>query len=378
MPSLASARSLLLAVLALAPLTPGCAAVLELPIDCEFDRDCPQTAECSDGVCVTLQAAGGEGEEDRPDEPANPNGDDEPLIINNTPYELVRSDANKCIDVRAASLVEYDPATGFGDITQFDCNDTSAQRFWALERQPGVFAFVNALSARCISLENDLIGQEDNIIQRACSFSAGQLWRPVESGGFVRIESAGSKFVLEVRGTQSVENGLKGTDGDIQQSTFIGSPDQLWKPREAFDFSFIAFDVIGVGSIRVDQNANFAALAGAAAGDDNQGLRVVPGLADPLGLSFESKAFPGRFLRHRGGEVFAEVNDNSALFKDDATFFARAPLGGDGREGLHSLESKNFPGGFLRIVDGKLRQIPTTAADPVIANAATIFFRQRN
>ncbi|UII19972.1 AbfB domain-containing protein [Fulvivirga ligni] len=86
---------------------------------------------------------------------------------------------------------------------------------------------------------------------------------------------------------------------------------------------------------RIDSNVSPAA-------DGN--WKMVPGLAG-AGVSFESTNFPGRFLRHRGGEIWLDNNDGSQLFKEDATFFARAGLA-DGNK--YSFESYNFPGRFIR------------------------------
>ena len=47
---------------------------------------------------------------------------------------------------------------------------------------------------------------------------------------------------------------------------------------------------------------------------------LVPGLADPDGISFESFNFRGRYLRHRNFHLFVEPED-SANLAPDATFF---------------------------------------------------------
>ena len=49
-------------------------------------------------------------------------------------------------------------------------------------------------------------------------------------------------------------------------------------------------------------------------------FKIVSGLADAAGISFESVNFPGHFIRHRGFELFNDCNDHSDLFKLDATF----------------------------------------------------------
>jgi len=71
-----------------------------------------------------------------------------------------------------------------------------------------------------------------------------------------------------------------------------------------------------------------------------------PGLANAGCYSFESRNNPGHFLRHSGYRVRKDPNDNTALFRADATFCAREGLGGGGT----SFESFNFPGRFIRHV----------------------------
>lgn len=68
------------------------------------------------------------------------------------------------------------------------------------------------------------------------------------------------------------------------------------------------------------------------------------------GVSFQSENYPGRYLRHRDGKVFLDVDDGSDLFAKDATFYRRNGLNGRGK----SFESFNFPGSFIRHRDGKL------------------------
>ena len=70
--------------------------------------------------------------------------------------------------------------------------------------------------------------------------------------------------------------------------------------------------------------------------------RIVPGLADATCYSFESRNYPGQYLRHQAFRVRKDANDNSALFKADATWCAQQGTGGV------RLTAWNFPGQFLR------------------------------
>ncbi|RDI26565.1 AbfB domain-containing protein [Lentzea flaviverrucosa] len=65
-----------------------------------------------------------------------------------------------------------------------------------------------------------------------------------------------------------------------------------------------------------------------------------PGLADAACLSFESRNFPGQFLRHSNGRIRTDVNNGTIAA--DATFCAREGSGGT------ALESFNVRGSFVR------------------------------
>ena len=95
-------------------------------------------------------------------------------------------------------------------------------------------------------------------------------------------------------------------------------------------------------------------------------LVVRPGLADAACVSLESSAQPGRFLRHAGYRVQLAGNDDSELFRNDATFCPEPGLAG------HSLtlRSKNFPTHVLRERDGQL-WIDPQADDTRFRNSAT-------
>ncbi|HEU4324201.1 MAG TPA: AbfB domain-containing protein [Roseiflexaceae bacterium] len=75
-------------------------------------------------------------------------------------------------------------------------------------------------------------------------------------------------------------------------------------------------------------------------------FRVVAGLADNSCYSFESRNFPGHYLRHMGYRVRKDPRDGSALFDRDATFCAQpGPAGGT------ALASLNEAGRYIRHYD---------------------------
>jgi Glycosyl hydrolase catalytic core/Alpha-L-arabinofuranosidase B (ABFB) domain len=73
-------------------------------------------------------------------------------------------------------------------------------------------------------------------------------------------------------------------------------------------------------------------------------FKIVRGLADANCFSFEASSSAGSFLRHQNFRLKLDKTDDSVLFKNDATFCARAGLSGTGL----SFEAKNMPGSYIR------------------------------
>ncbi|WNG17287.1 AbfB domain-containing protein [Cystobacter fuscus] len=80
-------------------------------------------------------------------------------------------------------------------------------------------------------------------------------------------------------------------------------------------------------------------------------FKIVAGLADAACYSFESRNYPGSYLRHSNSRIRRDGRDGSALFDQDATFCARNALDGSGNV---SLESKNKPGAYMRHRGGEV------------------------
>ncbi|MFE4368366.1 AbfB domain-containing protein [Streptomyces sp. NPDC056835] len=76
--------------------------------------------------------------------------------------------------------------------------------------------------------------------------------------------------------------------------------------------------------------------------------KVVTGLANSNCYSFESRNYPGEYLRHRDFRVRRDADDGSALFKADATFCAVAGPGGV------RLSSANLPGSYIRHINSEV------------------------
>jgi hypothetical protein len=85
--------------------------------------------------------------------------------------------------------------------------------------------------------------------------------------------------------------------------------------------------------------------ANSAALDKNDGTWIVRrGLASNACVSFESRDFPGDFLRHFNFQLVRQPMDGTAIFRADATFCPQAGRSGTGT----SFASFNFPTRFIR------------------------------
>ncbi|OLF16351.1 glycoside hydrolase family 43 protein [Actinophytocola xanthii] len=87
--------------------------------------------------------------------------------------------------------------------------------------------------------------------------------------------------------------------------------------------------------------------------------RLVPGLADPAGVSFRSVNYPDRYLRHANYAVGLAANDGSTGFAADATFHRVAGLAD---AAWTSFRSHNLPDRHLRHAGYLLRVDPVSTA----------------
>ena len=81
---------------------------------------------------------------------------------------------------------------------------------------------------------------------------------------------------------------------------------------------------------------------------------IVPGLAG-VGISFRSRNYPNRYIRHRGFQCFLDSYTNTGLYKDDASWRVH---GGLASSGCVSFESVNYPGRYIRHSGFRVRVDP--------------------
>lgn len=87
--------------------------------------------------------------------------------------------------------------------------------------------------------------------------------------------------------------------------------------------------------------------------------KLVPGLADSTGVSFQSVNYPTRYLRHYNYALQLDVNDGTSTFAGDATFYRTAGLADST---WSSFRSYNNPTRYIRHSNYVLRIDPISTA----------------
>ncbi|MFC4587019.1 glycoside hydrolase family 43 protein [Sphaerisporangium corydalis] len=91
----------------------------------------------------------------------------------------------------------------------------------------------------------------------------------------------------------------------------------------------------------------------------DQQWKLVPGLADAAGVSFQSVNYPGMYLRQSGFALVLNTADSSTAFKADATFYRVA---GFADSSWSSFRSYSQPTRYIRHYNYVLRIDPITTA----------------
>lgn len=95
----------------------------------------------------------------------------------------------------------------------------------------------------------------------------------------------------------------------------------------------------------------------------DQMWRMVSGLADGAGVSFQSVNYPDRYLRHYNYELRLDPNDNTATFRADATFYRTTGLADSA---WSSFRSYNFPTRYIRHANYLLRIDVISSSSPAL------------
>jgi hypothetical protein len=296
---------------------------------CRIGADC-KTGSCLNSVCSVPNCDGASADAACP------------ALVDNTAYSLRPLSApESCID-----------AVGLGvdngvEMQQYACSDAANQTFWALARTGGYFSLRNALSGKCLQVKAKSLAGGALLEQAGCSGLSEQSFLPSASGGGLKLVLQSSGLSLDVAGAANASNGQR-----LIQSVDDGSSDMRWTAVKAAGNGLITLNALGQTGVLLRHVATVAR-AETALGPDSQ-WKILPGLASPACVSFESSDQPGAYLRHANGLLWSDIFDGSANFGKDATFCFRAPLSGIG-PASHALESFNYPGNYVSASDGRVR-----------------------
>lgn len=139
-------------------------------------------------------------------------------------------------------------------------------------------------------------------------------------------------------------------------SSSASKPAPTWRSVRAVNYPDRYWHVSG-GYVKLDR-------VGGSQFREDSTFKLVKGLANSSCYSFATH--DGRYLRHRSFVLVAERDDDSPLFRQDATFCPRpSPV-----YGATMLEAVNYPGRFLRHQNFQLRLDPYQHSDLYRADSA--------
>ncbi|KZV89230.1 alpha-L-arabinofuranosidase B [Exidia glandulosa HHB12029] len=209
----------------------------------------------------------------------------------------------------------------------------------------------------------------------------GHEWQPGKGFSYIMVENAAelNKHYVEVSATLQGLIWSRGLSGSIyteptdvenelngyytyDRQVFKGNFDQFKAIHKAVlgsvpwlrDGELISLGVTTGGYtdryIRHKDSLGITSAVSDAVSRKDTTFRVRKGLASPSCWSFESRNYPGRYLRHFNNRIQLDKPDGKSPFEADATFCLRT---GKTKSGV-SFESYNLAGKFLRHYDGKV------------------------
>jgi Alpha-L-arabinofuranosidase B (ABFB) domain len=296
---------------------PGCAQGMH----CKRDDDCAN-GKCEDGVCVSATCVDG----------VLTNGC--PLLVDNTPYSFAPSHApTRCLDDGYLSV-----ANG-ASMIMWSCRTELQQTFWAVDQKDGYFALRSALSGKCLQVRGASTVDGAVIEQSTCNYGPAQLWMPSRyDSSLMQLKSKLSGFFMDVAGDEVSSDGQL-----IVQSEEDGSADTRWRAVKRTAAAYVSFSPLAERTTRIQHTSSVAELG--TESDTDTHWKVVPGLADPAMVSFQSRDEPGRYLRHASFRLWSDTSDGSTQFMRDATFRFANPFQGTDAH-TKAFESTNYPGRF--------------------------------
>ncbi|XEC94420.1 RICIN domain-containing protein [Paenibacillus tarimensis] len=231
------------------------------------------------------------------------------LPIGNIPdgtYRFIVSHSGKAMDAAGTS--------NGSSVQQWTSNGGTNQQWTVTHLGGGQYSIINVQSGRSLDVAN--ASHDHGAKFQLWSYHGGDNQRFAfipTGGGNHRITPVHSNKPVDVDGISTADGAL------LQQWRYVLGGNQQWR-----------LEPISV-NVRLQshnfpdryvRHSNYRARidANVSPVQDSQ-FKMVAGLADARGVSFESVNFPGRYLRVRtNGEVWLDSNDSTTAFANEATF----------------------------------------------------------
>lgn len=279
------------------------------------------------------------------------NADD--IIVAGAFYTMTNQKSGLCLDDPGGST---EPGT---QMIQWTPNNLDTQAWKADFIGNNFFKLTCKYSNLVLDNKGGLPDPGNPILQWNDNGTDAQRWSIGYIGNsYYKIKNKASGLYMDVSG------GSTQAHASIVQNADNGSTSQNWKLKQHYSVSrFRSYNYpknfIRHELFRLKMGSDFTTLP-----IEDSEFKVVAGLnGDPncISLLCTNSDMTNYYIRHKNGEVWAERNDGSALFKADASFKMKQGLADNSNPNLVSFETSNIAGVYIRHRDGLLYVQPISA-----------------
>lgn len=249
-----------------------------------------------------------------------------------------------CLDIAGGSI---QPGT---EATQWECLGSSNQQ-WKQRAAGADIELVSNKSGQCLGVAGSSMAAGAPVVQWNCQGIPDQRFERRPQGAGYALVARHSGLCL------TPENGSQVWGARIVQQPCNGSANQTWalaaQPAPLLAGQAVGFEPITWPGYRI-RHAGYQGFISAvsrtspALAQQDSSFIARNGLGDASCWSFESRNFPGYYLRQEGtSRLVLTQRTAAAAFGVEATFCARAPQSNVGGAGTLTLESLSTPGRYI-------------------------------
>ncbi len=260
------------------------------------------------------------------------------MVLKDGIYKIISRVSGKSLDVEGCSQ-----ALG-ANVQQWNAEDAPCQKWIVQATSDGNYTINSVSGGLSLDVSNCSFDDGANIGMWVPNGANCQLWRMEKnSEGYYFIISKNSNKALSIENGSTLDGAnviQKSLSSDISQQFAMELVNPPLSPPNG-SIAWESFNMRGkfirhsFGRARIDNFINNV--------DDAYWI-MVPGLAGE-GVSFQSINLPDNYLRHRNGEVWLDVFENTNSFKGDATFYQEDGLA---HFSMVSFRSYNMPNHYIR------------------------------